>query len=166
MRPYLFALLFAVGSLAAQTNVLSSAPASSATNASAPGALAASRPSATIHIETSDAVQVPGASLDSPCSLRRGRSRTAILKKLQQRAAEDQAVSARVKLGDQLSQANFTGQVRLSVTSAFPQGPPAKTPGDPLLHPRFPHANYALSYSILHYMHRHVIQLHKVHLSY
>jgi hypothetical protein len=111
MRPYLFALLFAAGSLAAQTNVLSSAPASSATNAPAPAAPAASRPSATIHIETSDAVQAPGASLDSPALVATGAPRTAILKKLQQRAAEDQAVSAGVnELGDQLSQLEPTGQ--------------------------------------------------------
>ncbi len=111
MRPYLFALLFAAGSLAAQTNVLSSAPASSATNAPAPAAPAASRPSATIHIETSDAVQAPGTSLDSPAPVATGDPRTAILKKLQQRAAEDQAVSAGVnELGDQLSQLESTGQ--------------------------------------------------------
>ncbi len=111
MRPYLFALLFAAGSLAAQTNVPSSAPASPATTAPAPAAPAAPRPSATIHIETSDAVQAPGTSLDSPAPVATGDPRTAILKKLQQRATENQAVAVGVnELGDQLSQPEPTGQ--------------------------------------------------------
>jgi hypothetical protein len=107
MRLYLFALLLAAGSLAAQTNVPSSAP---ATNAAAPPATATPRPSATVHLDTSATVQA-GASLDSPAPVATGAPRTAVLKKLQRQAAEDQSVSAGVnELGDHLSQLEPTGQ--------------------------------------------------------